>query len=170
MDATASSESNAVKNKTTIERTSDRELVVTRTINGPARIVFEAWRNPDHFKKWWVPKSAPITLLSIQMDVRVGGGYRLEFGMTGHPPMAFHGKYLEVTPHSRILWTNDENGEGNGPVSTVTFEERGGKTVVVMHELYPSKQSLDEHLASGATAGNVETFDQLDEYVASMKS
>lgn len=151
-----------------MERTSDRELVVTRTINGPAHVVFEAWRNPEHFKKWWVPKSAPMTMTSCEMDVRVGGSYRLTFAMEGHPPMTFHGKYLEVTPPSRIVWTNDEQGEGKGPVTTATFEERGGKTVVVVHELHPSKEALDEHMAAGAQEGMPEQLDQLEEFVRTL--
>jgi uncharacterized protein YndB with AHSA1/START domain len=150
-------------NGTTMERKSDRELVVTRTFNGPARIVFEAWTRPEPFKRWWVPKSSGMTMLSCEMDVRIGGTYRLVFR---HPafekPMAFFGKYIEVTPHSRFSWTNDEGGEG-GPVTTVTFEDRGGETLVVLHDLYPSKEALDEAIASGSTGGFDEQFAQLDE-------
>src|SRR3954449_11723829 len=119
MDTARQSEPTPMKNQTTVERKSERELVVTRTINGPARIVFEAWTKPELFKRWWVPKSAGLTLLSCEMDVRVGGGYRLEFDVGASKPMAFFGKYIDVTPHSRLAWTNDEGGEG-GAVSTVT--------------------------------------------------
>jgi uncharacterized protein YndB with AHSA1/START domain len=149
-----------MKNETTEERKSERELVVTRTINGPARIVFEAWTEPELFKRWWVPKSSGLTLLSCEMDVRVGGGYRLVFA--GNPdPIAFFGKYLEVTPHSRLSWSNDESPDGT--ITTVTFEERGGKTRVVVHDLYPSKEALDAALASQSTGGFAEQFAQLDE-------
>src|SRR5262245_13895235 len=106
---------------TTTERMPERELVVTRTINGPARIVFEACTQPELFKQWWVPKSFGLTLLSCEMDVRVGGTYRLVFQHDGSEGMAFFGRYLEVTPHSRLVWTNDEGGEG-GPVTSATFE------------------------------------------------
>ena len=151
-----------MKNRTTVERTSERELVVTRTFNGPARLVFEAWTKPELFKRWWVPKSFGLSLLSCEMDVYTGGTYRLVFS---HPastePMAFFGTYSEVTPHSRLVWTNDEAGEG-GNVTTVTFEERGPGTVVVMHDLYSSKEALDGAIASGSTGGLGETFDQLD--------
>ncbi|MBX3188611.1 MAG: SRPBCC family protein [Labilithrix sp.] len=156
------------KNETTIERKTDRELVVTRTIAGPARLVFEAWSKPELFMRWWVPKSVPIHVISCEMDVRTGGTYRLVFGMEGREPMAFFGKYLEVTPPSRIVWTNDEGGEGTGAVTTVTFEERDGKTLIVMHELFPSKDALDEELASGSKDGMAETFDQLDEVIATL--
>src|SRR5881394_4664890 len=158
MDARRESEAIPMKNPTATERKSDRELVVTRTFNGPARIVFEAWTKPELFKRWWVPTSMGMSLRSCEMDVRVGGQYRLEFEPDG---MAFFGTYLEVTPHSRLVWTNEEGGEG-GPVTTVTFEEKGGKTLLVMHELYPSKEALDA-AGTGAADAMVETFGQLDE-------
>jgi uncharacterized protein YndB with AHSA1/START domain len=154
-----------MKNRTTVERKSEREIVVTRTFNGPARIVFEAWTKPELFKQWWVPKSMGMSLLSCEMDVRVGGGYRLVFDLGDSNSMAFFGRYLEVVPHSRIVWTNEESGEG-GAVSTVTFAEKGGETRVVLHELYPSKEALDASL--GAYDGMSETFDQLDELVVSL--
>ncbi len=160
MDATKENEPTPTKNRTTVERKSERELVVTRTFNGPARLVFEAWTKPDLFKRWWVPKSFGLTLLSCEQDVRVGGTYRLVFVHGAAEPMAFYGTYLEVTPHARLVWTNEEGG-GGGAVTTVTFEEKGGKTRLVMHELYPSKEALDE--ASGSTSAMPETFEQLDE-------
>jgi len=168
MDARRESEP-ATKNPTTAERKSERELVVTRTINGPARIVFEAFTKPELFKRWWVPKSCGLSLISCELDVRVGGGYRLVFGNGASEPMAFFGKYIEVTPYSRLAWTNDEGDDG-GPVTTVTFEEEGGKTLLVMHDLYPSKRALDAAMASGSTSGMSETLEQLDEFVATIAS
>ncbi len=166
MDARKESEPAPMKNRTTAERKSDREIVVTRTFNGPARIVFEAWTKPELFKRWWVPKSTGISLLSCEMDVRVGGGYRLEFGHEASAtPMAFFGKYTEVTPHSRLVWTNEESD--GGAITTVTFEEKGGKTLLVMHELYPSKEALDGALA-GMEGGMPETFAQLDELLVTL--
>lgn len=152
-------------NPTAVERRSDRELVVTRMFNAPARIVFEAWSNPELFKVWWVPKSVGMSLVSCEMDVRTGGAYRFEFS---HPafdqPMTFFGKYKEVTPQKRIVWTNEESDEG--AVTTVTFEEKAGKTLVTFHELYPTKAALDEALAGSAEA-LPEQFAQLDELLAS---
>jgi len=163
MDARRESEPTPMKNRTTVERKSERELVVTRTFNGPARIVFEAWTKPELLKRWWAPKSFGLTLLSCEADVRVGGRYRLVFSHPAAPkPMEFFGRYLEVTPHSRLVWTNEEGGD-SGQVTTVTFEERGGKTLLVMHDLYPSKEALDGAIASGSTGGVGETFEQLDE-------
>ena len=154
-------ESESARNRTTVQRKSDRELVVTRTFNAPARIVFEAWTRPELFRQWWAPRSLGMTLVSCQMDVRVGGGYRLNFG-TG---MDFFGKYLEVTPPSRLVWTNEESGEA-GPITTLTFEEKGGKTLLVLHELYPSKEALDA-AGTGAADAMGEMFDQLDELLDS---
>ena len=165
MDATTLHEVAPMKNGTTVERTSERELVVTRTVNGPAHLVFEAWTKPDLFRQWWVPKSLGMTLLSCDMDVRVGGTYRLEFAM-GEAQAAFFGTYQEVTPHSRLVWTNEENGE-DGSVTTVTFAEQGGTTLVVLHELYPSKEALDE-AGTGAAEAMGETFDQLDELLVTL--
>ena len=152
----------AVKNPTEVERRSDRELVVTRTFDGPARLVFEAWSNPELFKQWWVPRSMGMTLESCEMDVRTGGTYRLGFG----DGMDFFGRYIEVTPHSRIVWTNEEAGE-NGSVTTVTFEETAGKTLLVMSELYPSKEALDA-AGTGAADAMHETFAQLDELLVTL--
>jgi uncharacterized protein YndB with AHSA1/START domain len=148
-------------NSTNVERASERELVVTRNVNGPARLVFEAWTNPALFLRWWIPKSSGVSLLSSEMDIRTGGAYRLVFSHPSAPqPMAFFGKYIEVTPPSRLVWTNEESADG--AVTTVTFEEKDGKTLVVLHELYPSKDALDAAIASGSTSGFGEQFSQLD--------
>lgn len=152
-----------MKNRTTVERTSERELVVTRTFDGPAHIVFEAWTRPELFRRWWLPTSMGMSLRSCEMDVRVGGKYRLEFEPDA---MAFFGTYVEVTPHSRLVWTNEEGGEG-GHVTTVTFEEKGGKTLLVLHELYSSKEALDA-AGTGAADAMVETFAQLDDLLVTL--
>jgi uncharacterized protein YndB with AHSA1/START domain len=164
MDARRGSEPTSMQNRTTVERTSERELVVTRTVNGPARIVFEAWTKPELFKQWWVPKSLGMSLLSCEMDVRVGGRYCLEFAH-GDSQAAFFGTYREVTPHSRLVWTNKESDEGS--VTTVTFAEKGGKTLLVMHELYPSKEALDA-AGTGAADAMGEPFEQLDELLGTL--
>ena len=163
MDARRESEPTPMKNRTTVERKSERELVVTRTFDGPPRIVFEAWTRPELFTRWWVPKSMGMSLRSCEMDVRVGGTYRLEFEPDG---VAFFGTYLEVTPPSRLVWTNEEGGQG-GPVTTVTFEERRGKTLLVLHELHSSKEALDA-AGTGAADAMVETFAQLDELLLTL--
>jgi uncharacterized protein YndB with AHSA1/START domain len=155
------------KNPTAAERTSERELVVRRTVNGPARLVFEAWTKPELFRRWWVPKSYGLTLLSCEMDVRVGGRYRLVF-RHGDSTMAFFGTYREVTPPTRLVWTNEE-GDGE-TVTTVTFDEKDGKTSLVVHDLYPSKDALDAAIASGATGGMPDQLDELDELLASLGS
>jgi uncharacterized protein YndB with AHSA1/START domain len=163
METKRESEVAPTKNRTTVERKSEREIIVTRTFNGPARIVFEAWTRPELFRQWWVPKSVGMSLLSCEMDVRVGGTYRFEFAH-GDLQMAFFGTYKEVTPHSRLVWTNDESD--GGAVSTVTFEEKVGKTLLVYHELYPSKEALDAN--AGMENAMEETFAQLDELLVTL--
>jgi uncharacterized protein YndB with AHSA1/START domain len=165
MDAKHDPQPSPTKNRTTVERKSDLELVVTRTVNAPARIVFEAWTKAELLQQWWVPRSFGLELLSCEADVRVGGTYRLVFVHGESEPMAFHGRYLEVTPCSRLVWTNEEGGDA-GQVTTVTFEEKSGKTVVVLSELYPSKEALDAARASGVEEGTLETFEQLDVFVS----
>jgi uncharacterized protein YndB with AHSA1/START domain len=166
MDAKKLSEPSLARNRIIVERKSGRELVITRSFNAPARIVFEAWTTPFLFKQWWVPKSSGMTLLACDMDVRAGGGYRLEFG---HPdfeqPMAFFGKYIEVTPPSRLVWTNEESEDG--AVTTVTFEEKAGATLLVFHELYPTKEALDASI-EGMEGGLPEQFKQLDALLDSL--
>jgi|SRR5436190_2984453 len=166
MNARIESKPGAVKNRTTVERKSDREVVVTRTVNAPARIVFEAFSRADLLRRWWVPKSMGMTLLSCEVDARVGGKYRLEFDVGGPETAAFFGTYVEVKPYSRLAWTNDEGGEG-GSVTTVTFEEKGGKTLVVLRETYPTKEALDA-AGTGAADAMLETFDQLDELLVTL--
>ena len=152
----------------TTTRKSDRELVVTRTFHAPRHLVFRAWSEAEIFKRWWIPKSMPITLLSCDMDVRTGGTYRLVLSHPAAPePMAFFGRYLEVVPPSRIVWTNEEAGEA-GQVTTVTFEAQGDRTLVVIHDLYPSREALDDAIASGSTNWNSETFEQLDAVLADL--
>jgi uncharacterized protein YndB with AHSA1/START domain len=161
---TARNESGSAPNRTTSERKSERELVTTRTFDAPARLVFEAWTTPELFSQWWVPKASGMSILSCQQDVRVGGGYRLEISHPKVPtPLAFFGRYLEVVPNARLVWTNEESDDG--AVTTVTFEEKDGKTLLVMSELYPSKQALDNAF-EGMEEAMPETFRQLDEFLA----
>ena len=167
MEARRETEPARMTNRTTTERKSERELVVTRTFNAPARIVFEAWAKPELFKRWWVPKSMGMSLLTCEMDVRVGGKYRFVFGVGGSKVMEVFGKYIEVTPHSRLMWTNEEGDEG-GAITTLTFEEMGGQTLLVKHDLYPSKEALDGELASGAADGMPEQLEQLDELLLTL--
>jgi len=154
-----------VKNRTMVERKSERELVVTRAFNAPVRVVFEAWTKPELLKLWWAPKSTGVSLVSCETDVRAGGRYRFEFDVGAGKTMAFFGRYIEVIPQERLVWTNEESDEGS--VTTVTFEESGGRTLLVMHELYPSKEALDAALA-GMEVGMPETFAQLDGLLATL--
>jgi uncharacterized protein YndB with AHSA1/START domain len=157
------------QNPTTVERNSERELVVPRTFNGPAHLVFEAWTRPELLRRWWAPKSFGISFVSCEAVVRPGGTYRFVFS---HPafdqPMAFFGRYIEVTPNALIVWTNEESAEG--AITTVTFEEKDGKTLLTLRELYPSRQALDDAIASGSTgtSGASEQFELLDELLVTL--
>lgn len=162
MDASTTNDAGA-PNRTTVERRSDRELVVTRTFDAPATVVFEAWSNPELFQRWWVPKSMGMELHDCEMDVRTGGSYRLNFG----PGMDFFGRYLDVRPPSLIVWTNEEDG-AEGSVTTVTFEEHDGRTLLVMSERFPSKEALDA-AGTGAADATQETFGQLDELLLELR-
>ncbi len=170
MNAAAGSEVSATKNPTTVERKSDRELVVTRTFNGPARIIFDAWTKPELLKRWWAPRSLGVTLFSCEADVRVGGRYRFVFGRDPKQAMAFSGTYKEVTPSSRLVWTQrfEQMPAAGEAIVTATLEEKDGKTRMVVHQLYASKESLDGTVASGMEKGMRETYEQLEALVASI--
>jgi uncharacterized protein YndB with AHSA1/START domain len=153
---------------TVISRGSERELVVTRIFDAPVRLVYDAWTKAELFQLWWAPKSIGVPMLACEMDVRTDGGYRITFGRDEANSRSFFGKYLEVTPNARIVWTNDE-GDEDGAVTTVTFEEQdGGKTLLVMRELYPSKEALDR--SAGAMDAALEQFGQLDELLATFRA
>jgi uncharacterized protein YndB with AHSA1/START domain len=166
MNATGDREATLMADKATTERPSERELVVTRTVSGPPHLVFQAWTEAELLERWWSPKSFPITLLSCETDPRVGGTYRLVFGYEGST-FDFFGRYLEVTPPSRLVWTNDE-ADGGEQITTVTFEETDGRTLLVVHDLYPSKEALDAAIASGSTSGLSEAIAQLDELLVTL--
>ncbi len=151
-------------NPTQVERTSERELVVTRTFDAPPHLVFQAWTTPELMMRWWSPRSMGMHLRSCEMDVRTGGGYRLEFGEDAANSFAFFGRYIEVTPPSRLVWTNDESPDA--AVTTVTFEERDGRTLLILRELYPSKEALEAE--RGAEEAMPEQFGQLDELLAAL--
>ena len=153
-----------MKNETRMERKSEREIVITRSFNASARIVFEAWTKAELMRRWWVPKSSGLTLLSCEMDVRTGGSYRFVFQHPAAPDgMAFFGRYLEVSPHSRLVWTNDESGDA-GQLSTLTLDDHGDTTQIVLHELYPSAEAFEA--AKGSYDGMPESFGQLDALLA----
>ncbi len=156
------------QNRTSVERKGERELVATRTFDAPPSLVFRAWSHAELFRRWWMPKSVTgVSLVSCDMDVRTGGKYRLEFSAGGSDTMAFYGKYLEVVPNERIVWTNDEDEEG--AVTTVTFEDIGGKTLLTFHEAYPSSEALEEAL-QGSAAGLPEQLEQLAELLSSLSA
>lgn len=175
MKTTMPESERAAMNQTTLEVTSDREMFITRTFNAPPRIVFDAWTRADLVARWWAPKSLGVSIVSCEADVREGGTYRYVLNVRDANTMAFSGTYAEVTPPSRVVYTQTFEPTASGPepdaaelIVTVTFEERNGKTHVVSHTLCPSKQVLDDMLATGMEHGMRETMDQLDQLVASL--
>jgi uncharacterized protein YndB with AHSA1/START domain len=160
----------AAKNRTTVERTSDREMVVTRTFNAPARILFDACTRPELLKRWWAPRSLGVTLFSCEADVRVGGSYRYVFGRDPNHPMAFSGVYREIVPSSRVVTTQifEPMRSAGEAIVTATFEEKDGRTRLVLHQLYPSKESLDGAIGSGMERGMRESHDQLEDLVVTL--
>ena len=157
-----------MKNETIVERTGDRELVVRRLFNGPAQIVFEAWTRPELLKRWWAPRSFGVSLFEVESDLRTGGTYRYAFGRDPKNPEVFSGRYLEVSPPSRLVLTQlyERMREAGEAVVTVTFEESEGRTLLTLHQSFPSKQALEGALASGMERGMRVTLEQLDELVA----
>jgi uncharacterized protein YndB with AHSA1/START domain len=164
-------EGETARNRTTVERRSDRELVLTRTFNCPARIVFDAWTRPELLKRWWAPASMGVTLFSCEADVRVGGRYRFAFGRDPEQPMVFSGTYSEVVPTSRLVFKQlfEPMRSAGEAIVTATFTEREGKTEFVLHQLFPSREALDAAVASGMDRGMQITFDQLDELAATLR-
>lgn len=162
--------SNATRYATTVERKSERELVVTRIFNGPAHIVFDAWTKPELLQRWWTPRSCGLSFATCEIDARTGGKYRFVFShASSEQPMAFFGRYVEVIPNSRLVWTNEE-AEEDGAITTVTFEDTGGETLVRIHDLYSSKKALDDAIASGSTNGAGESFEQLDQLLVNLQA
>jgi uncharacterized protein YndB with AHSA1/START domain len=161
----------AMRNETIVERTADRDLVVTRTFNAPARIVFDAWTKPELLKRWWAPRSFGVTLFECESDLRVGGAYRYAFGRDPRTPEVFSGRYIEVNSPSRLVLTQvyERMSHAGEAVVTATFEESEGRTRLTLHQLFPSKEALEGALASGMERGMRVTLDQLDALVAEMR-
>lgn len=158
-------------NRTTLERTTDREIVIEHTFHAPAAIVFDAWTRPEFVRRWWAPQSRGVTLVQCDAELRPGGTYRYVLARGESERFAFSGKYLEIARPTRLVYTQcfEPAAEAGEAVVTVSFEERDGSTRLVAHELYPSKDVLDGVLASGMEDGMRETFDQLEELVVSLR-
>jgi len=163
----------SVESRTKMERTSDRELRIERSFEAPARIVFDAWTRAELVSRWWAPSALGVEIRSCEADVRVGGRYRYVLQARAATVLAFSGEYREVVPHSRLVYTSSFEPTASGAVGepavvTVSFDEQDGRTRLVARELYPSKQVLDDVLASGMETGMRATMDQLDELVKTL--
>jgi uncharacterized protein YndB with AHSA1/START domain len=174
-DASDAAAAAMARSRTKFERVSDTEIVMERTFNGPRHIVFDAWTKPELVSRWWAPTSFGTAMDSCEAEVRVGGSYRYVVRHRTGGKFAFSGAYTEVTPHSRLVYTSFFEPEAAGTmpgidavIVTVTFEEREGRTHLVSHERYPSKEVLDMAVGSGMERGVHITMDQLDALVASL--
>ena len=163
-------------NQTTMELKGDREIVIERTFNGPAHIVFDAWTRPELVARWWAPKQRGVSVVRCEADVRVAGRYRYHLRHP-HGEFAFSGEYVDVTPPARVVYTEifEPTASGSQPgdaavTVTVTFTERGGQTHVVSHSHCPTPQVRDAIIASGMESGMRETMDQLEMLVESLTS
>ena len=143
----------------------DRDVVVTRTIDAPARIVFEAWSKPEHIKRWFGPAPYPVTM--AEMDFRVGGRYR--FAMTdpkGRQMTPFGGEYLEIIPNEKIVFTDAFELPGaEEMVMTVTFDEQDGKTTVTVRTTFANLAQKATHVGAGMVEGLSLALEQLDTLV-----
>ena len=148
---------------TTVDRPTDRQMVITRAFDAAPAAVFAAWTTPETLKRWWTPKSSGMALLSCEIDARPGGRYRFEIGRPGAPPLVFFGRYLEAAANARLVWTNEEGPDG--AVTTLTLEAAGGQTRLTLSETYPTPAALDGAI-EGMQAGMTETFAQLDALLA----
>jgi len=143
----------------------EREVTVTRLFDAPRPLVFSMWTDAKHVAAWWGPHTFDNP--KVEVDPRPGGKILIHMRRPDGGVHPMGGVYDEVTPHSRIVWTNEEGGE-NGSVTTVTFEEKDGQTLLVMSELYPSKEAFDA-AGTGAAEATHETFGQLDDLLAELE-
>jgi uncharacterized protein YndB with AHSA1/START domain len=152
------------------ESTADREVIIEREFDVPARFLFEAWSKPEHLRKWFGPVGWPVTL--CEMDFRTGGRFRIAMtGSSGVQNTPFGGTYLEIVPNRKIVYDNAfEEPGAEKMVVTVTFDEKGGKTKLTMRTLFASPAMRNEHVGGGFAEGVGSGFDQLADVVAKMRA
>lgn len=156
-------------NEKAAEPAADRELVITRTFDAPARLLFKAWSTREHIMKWFGPVGWPVTM--CEMDFRVGGRWRMAMtGPSGKQNTLFGGTYLEIVPDRRIVFDNGfETPGAERMIMTITFEEMDGKTTLTHHTLFASAAMKKSHVGAGFVAGTNSGLDQLADVVAAMR-
>jgi uncharacterized protein YndB with AHSA1/START domain len=147
----------------------DREVIITRTYDAPARLLFVAWSKPEHLMKWFGPVGWPLTLCEV--DFRMGGRFRFAMtGPSGRQDTPFGGEYLEIVPHRKIVFDNAFEAPGaEKMITTVTFDEKDGRTTLTHHTLFASVAMKNEYVGMGFVQGVGSGFDQLAAVVATMK-
>jgi len=162
------------KHDTSMELRDDRDVVIARTFNAPARLVYDAWTKPEFVRRWWAPRSHGVSLVVCDADIRVGGAYRYVMRKDGDGAdgdIGFSGRYVELTPHSRIVLTQifEPMADAGEVVITVSFDEVDGQTHLVSQERYPSKEARDAAVGAGMEQGMRESMDQLEALVVALK-
>lgn len=166
----ARSQPNTSTNPNSREAAADRELVITRVIDAPARLLFEAQSKPEHLLKWFGPAGYPLALCEV--DFRVGGKFRMTMReeKSGELMQPFGGEYVEIVPHKKIVYTDAFDGEGSEQmVVTITYDEGDdGKTTLTIHTLFGSAEMKRTHVEMGYQAGVNSGLDQLQDLVKSL--
>lgn len=155
------------QNTATITMPSDTEIVIERTFNAPARLVFEAWTKPEHVRQWYGLK--PLTMTVCEIDLRVGGKWRYVLQSPDGSEHGFSGEYKEITPPQRLVYSEGyEAMPGHDYFVTTTFDEQDGKTILTSRMLYKTKADRDGHVASGMESGMRETLDRLEQFLSTL--
>jgi uncharacterized protein YndB with AHSA1/START domain len=152
---------------TTLTTPSDREIVITRVVAAPRRLVFEAWTSPEHLPRWMLgPKG--WTMPVCEVELRVGGAWHFVWRRSDGTEMAMRGVYQEIVPPERLVCTESWGGEWPETLNTLVLSEEGGKTTITNRVLYPSREARDAALKTGMQEGMSESFDRLAEYLAQL--
>lgn len=146
----------------------DREIAMTRVFDAPRALVFDAFTKPELVRRWLLGPSG-WTMPVCEIDLRVGGRYRYVWRKAGVPDMGMGGVFREIVPAERIVATEsfDEAWYEGEAVDTTVFQEKGGRTTVTMTMLLGSKEIRDKILKSGMEKGVAESYDRLEEILAS---
>jgi len=156
-----------MKNTGTLKVTTptDREIVMTRVFDAPRRLVFDAFSKPELLKRWFGPRG--WSLVVCEVDLRVGGGFRFVLRGPDGKEMGMRGVYREIAPPERSVHMESFDDFPGESQVTAVFVEEGGKTTLTATVLYPSREVRDAVLKSGMEHGAAESYDKLNELLAS---
>ncbi len=145
-----------------VELASDTQIRMTRMLNAPRALVFETLTKPEHIRQWWGPRS--MTMVSCEVDLRVGGAWRFVQRDPDGGEYAFRGEYREISPPDRLTYTFEfEEMPGHVSVEDIFLTEAAGKTTLVNVVTYASREERDAVIESGMESGARESMDRLEE-------